>query len=281
MRVLGEEPGLGLPNQHTKACPRFQAMHCWCPSATGPNQPHEIDCVQYKRPVIHATHAAIGSYHDWEPEAAESEPESEPSKGLTKEAVHKVYAKFTSGPFFGHGLQYQVKLPMKYATPGKQPEPEFISDVVDPGKWTFGEMAAKIIADAVAAAESEIGQGALPATEIQPEPPGPFQLTQKEKQSLAYVQAHAMQLQVQAMQLAHNQAQLWADKQKPESFVHFVHDEIVINELTGAAESAPPGPPASNEDPLRGPGPTIGEKNVMIGGGGEDGKSLVLEKDAQ
>jgi hypothetical protein len=36
VRVLGEEPGLGLPNQHTKACPRFQTMHCWCPPATGP-----------------------------------------------------------------------------------------------------------------------------------------------------------------------------------------------------------------------------------------------------
>jgi hypothetical protein len=31
VRVLGEEPGLGLPNQHTKACPRFQTTHCWCP----------------------------------------------------------------------------------------------------------------------------------------------------------------------------------------------------------------------------------------------------------
>jgi hypothetical protein len=49
VRVLGEEPGLGLPNQHTKACPRFQTMHCWCPPATGPGQPHESDCVQYKR----------------------------------------------------------------------------------------------------------------------------------------------------------------------------------------------------------------------------------------
>jgi hypothetical protein len=240
-----KNPDSDYPNQHTKACPRFQTMHCWCPSATGPGQPHQSDCFQYKQPIIHAIGSASnGSSHDWDLIG-----------GLTKEAVHKVYAKFTSGPFFGHGLQYQVKLPMKSATPGKQPEPEFISDVVDPGKWTFGEMAAKIIADAVAAAESEIGQGALPATEIQPEPPGPFQLTQKEKQSLAYVQAHAMQLQVQAMQLAHNQAQLWADKQKPESFVHFVHDEIVINELTGAAESAPPGPPASNEDPSAGPDP--------------------------
>jgi hypothetical protein len=51
VRVLGEEPGLGLPNQQTKACPRFQTMHCWCPPATGPGQPHESDCVQYKRPV--------------------------------------------------------------------------------------------------------------------------------------------------------------------------------------------------------------------------------------
>jgi hypothetical protein len=49
VRVLGEEPGLGLPNQHTKACPRFQTMHCWCPPATGPNPPHEKDCFQYTR----------------------------------------------------------------------------------------------------------------------------------------------------------------------------------------------------------------------------------------
>jgi hypothetical protein len=39
VRVLGEEPGLGLPNQHAKACPRFQTMHCWCPPATGPVGP--------------------------------------------------------------------------------------------------------------------------------------------------------------------------------------------------------------------------------------------------
>ena len=51
MRVLGEEPGLGLPNQHAKACPRFQTMRCWCPSATGPNQPHGSNCFQYKRPL--------------------------------------------------------------------------------------------------------------------------------------------------------------------------------------------------------------------------------------
>jgi hypothetical protein len=51
VRVLGEEPGLGLPNQHTKACPRFQTMHCWCPPATGPGQPHMTDCFQYTRPA--------------------------------------------------------------------------------------------------------------------------------------------------------------------------------------------------------------------------------------
>jgi hypothetical protein len=50
VRVLGEEPepGLGLPNQHTKACPRFQTMHCWCPPATGPGQPHEKGCYHYR-----------------------------------------------------------------------------------------------------------------------------------------------------------------------------------------------------------------------------------------
>jgi hypothetical protein len=64
VRVLGEEPGLGLPNQHTKACPRFQTMHCWCPPATGPGQPHEKDCSHYRRPATVA--AYIGSYHDWD-----------------------------------------------------------------------------------------------------------------------------------------------------------------------------------------------------------------------
>jgi hypothetical protein len=134
-------------------------MHCWCPPATGPNQPHQSDCVQYKRPTIQAT---VGSYHDWD---------------LTEA---------------GSGLQYTK---------------------IDPEAWTFGKMAAKIIADAVAAAESASGQGELPATEIppeiSPEPPpelsvdfievGPIQpmqltqqLTQKEKQALAYVQSHAM-----------------------------------------------------------------------------------------
>jgi hypothetical protein len=76
VRVRGEEPGLGLPNQHTKACPRFQTMHCWCPPATGPNQPHEKDCFQYTRPEPSAKWAGI--------------------------------SKFKSSPFFGHGLQYSA-----------------------------------------------------------------------------------------------------------------------------------------------------------------------------
>ena len=83
VRVPGEEPGPGLPNQHAKACPRFQTMHCWCPPATGPGQPHESDCFQYTRP--------------------EPETESETAKWAG-------ISKFESGPFFGHGLQYQAKI---------------------------------------------------------------------------------------------------------------------------------------------------------------------------
>jgi hypothetical protein len=26
-------------------------MHCWCPPATGPGQPHLSSCTQYKRPL--------------------------------------------------------------------------------------------------------------------------------------------------------------------------------------------------------------------------------------
>jgi hypothetical protein len=61
VRVLGEEPGLGLPNQHTKACPRFQATHCHCPPATGPNQPHEPGCSHFK-----TTAESWGSHTDFD-----------------------------------------------------------------------------------------------------------------------------------------------------------------------------------------------------------------------
>jgi hypothetical protein len=162
-----KNPDSDYPNQHTKACPRFQAMHCWCPSATGPGQPHLSGCSHFKRPIIHA----IGSYHDWDL-MEESEPQ---------------YTK------------------------------------IDPEAWTFGEMAAKMIADATAAAESASGQGELPAAEIKPDSIGLIELahamSQKEKQALAYVQAHAMQLAkshvaAQAQAEAHIQAQAKAQAQK-------------------------------------------------------------------
>jgi hypothetical protein len=35
-----KNPDPDHPNQHAKACPRFQTMHCWCPPATGPGQSH-------------------------------------------------------------------------------------------------------------------------------------------------------------------------------------------------------------------------------------------------
>jgi hypothetical protein len=89
VRVLGEEPGLGLPNQHTKACPRFQTMHCWCPPATGPNQPHEPGCSRYKRP----------------------EPEPEPEPLTVAETLCAASGfKPVKSPFFGLGLPYQAKL---------------------------------------------------------------------------------------------------------------------------------------------------------------------------
>jgi hypothetical protein len=197
-------------------------MHCWCPPATGPNQPHEIDCVQYRRPA----------------------------KGALKGTLK-------SGPFFSHGLQYSVPH-------GPYPMPK-TSSIADPGKWTFGEMAAKIIADAVAAAESATGQGALNAAELSPEKPsvdfiefGPthpmqlMQLSQKEKQSLAYVQAHAMQLQAQALAQAYNHAQQWVDKQKPQSYVHFAPPvpSIESNELCTCGGPGEPSPAHASFCPL-------------------------------
>jgi hypothetical protein len=83
---------------------------------------------------------------------------------------------FKTGPFFGHG-QYSVPhspYPGKLSEPKSQPpKPQFNSGIAD--QWTFGKMAAKMIADATAAAESASGQGELPAAEIKPEiPPDPL-----------------------------------------------------------------------------------------------------------
>jgi hypothetical protein len=69
------------PDSHTKACPRFQTMHCWCPPATGPGQPHEKDCSRYSRPVPFVTDK---KYIDL-----------------------KLPMK---GQFFGHGIKYPGKL---------------------------------------------------------------------------------------------------------------------------------------------------------------------------
>jgi hypothetical protein len=64
-------------------------MHCWCPPATGPNQPHEKDCSHYKQPSI-------------------ADPSPDPS-------INKIYIpvptpKFrpVKSPFFGHGFQAQT-----------------------------------------------------------------------------------------------------------------------------------------------------------------------------
>jgi hypothetical protein len=40
-------------------------MHCWCPPATGPGQPHEKNCVMYQRPIPKTVQATIGSWKDW------------------------------------------------------------------------------------------------------------------------------------------------------------------------------------------------------------------------
>jgi hypothetical protein len=173
-------------------------MHCWCPPATGPGQPHLSGCSHFKRPAVPSvTQAFIGSYHDWDL--------------LDPDEPIDVVKKYL-------------------------PEPQYMK--IDPEAWTFGKMAAKMIADATAAAESTGGQGELPAAELLPEPVsliefGPQQLSQKEKQALAYVQAHAMQL-------AYNQAQLWADKQKPQSFVHSVApvEILTVSEIKAAFEQA-------------------------------------------
>jgi hypothetical protein len=90
------------------------------------------------------THAFIGSYHDWDL--------SDPDEPIDVVKKYLPVHKQETGPFFGQGLQ----------------QGQYMK--IDPEAWTFGKMAAKIIADAVAAAESTGGQGELPAAELLPEP---------------------------------------------------------------------------------------------------------------
>jgi hypothetical protein len=82
-----------------------------------PGQPHLSSCSHYKRLILHAAIAASAIGSYHDWDLTEAEAEPE------------------TGPFFGHGLYTKI----------------------DPEAWTFGKMAAKIIADATAAAESETG----------------------------------------------------------------------------------------------------------------------------
>jgi hypothetical protein len=179
-----KNPDSDYPTSTRKPAPDSRRCTAGARPATGPGQPHEITCVQFKRPV----------------------------KGELKGTLK-------SGPFFGHGLKYAIPDPKPKQFKLSPPEKfvgSTVGSVVDPGHWTFGDMAAKIIADAVAAAESASGQGALNAAELLPEtsvnfidfgPIHPMQLSEKEKQALAYVQAHAMQLQAQVLD---SQAKMYA-----------------------------------------------------------------------
>jgi hypothetical protein len=79
------------PNQHDADCPNSVTPYCWCPAATGPNQPHESGCYRYRRVT-----AFVSQHHDWDLEP------------LTNEAVHKAVvgeATFTGfkGPFVSYG----------------------------------------------------------------------------------------------------------------------------------------------------------------------------------
>jgi hypothetical protein len=129
VRVLGEEPGPGLPNQHTKACPRFQTMHCWCPPATGPGQPHLSSCSHFKRPAV-PTHAFIGSYHDWDLTEAEEEPEpefgkmtakiadaaaAEPGEGYPGPGAAIILKPGEAGPFDYQAYEAYTQLAYKHA----------------------------------------------------------------------------------------------------------------------------------------------------------------------
>jgi hypothetical protein len=93
-----------------------------------------------------------------------------------------------------------ISVPHGPLYPGKLSETPKPSGIVGPGKWTFGEMAAKIIADAYAAAAVSVATASVAPADpsvnfIEFGPIHPMQLSQKEKQALAYVQAHAMAAQ--------------------------------------------------------------------------------------
>jgi hypothetical protein len=132
-------------------------MHCWCPPATGPGQPHESDCVQYKRPPFHFNVKVplfpVGKYY-------------------FKTAPTLPPGSFGQYGQYGHVQYYQAIDAQAYAAAVK----------------------AVCAEDSVDAAVDFIDFGP-----IQLHPMG---LSQKEKQSLAYVQAHAMAAKAKAAQAA-------------------------------------------------------------------------------
>jgi hypothetical protein len=166
-----KNPDSDYPNQHTKACPRFQTLHCWCPPATGPGQSHQSNCFQYTWPEPFAsqylkTNSFFGHGLKYQAKLSASQVQAykfalewwdethkvpgvtavsvilkpgEPGVSITpeleyitKEAVHKVYAAFKTGPFFGHGLQSrEMQLQYNYAAQwlGKQKPQSFVHSV--------------------------------------------------------------------------------------------------------------------------------------------------------
>jgi hypothetical protein len=213
VRVPGEEPGPGLPNQHAKACPRFQTMHCWCPPATGPGQPHQASCSHFKRPapaVTHVTHAFIGSYHDWDL----TDPD-EPNDPID---VVKKY------------------LP--------------VMQQIDPEAWKFSKMAAKMIADAEDAAEVGLlepcgpGEG-YPSVVLKAGEPGVSitpELGDITEEAVHDIFAklkfpffgHGLTYHAQEAAI-YNRAFQWADKQKPQGYVHA---ELVLGPVAPVAPAA-------------------------------------------
>jgi hypothetical protein len=147
-------------------------MHCWCPPATGPGQPHESTCVQYKRPVKYK-HLGIvfghgtpykATAHSWNQQAEYHPVPTETLKTfgfewsethdptLSKEAVHKVYAGLQKYPLNVYACTCAAKSGVishaKFCPLGVGPDqdnpPDADAPPDDPGPYQYpSDLAAK------------------------------------------------------------------------------------------------------------------------------------------
>jgi hypothetical protein len=86
-------------------------MHCWCPPATGPGQPHLSGCSHFKR--LPPVKAHIASYHDWDLTGPDEPPE--PEYDAPHDKNYWASGKLAGSPFDYQAYEEYTQLAYKHA----------------------------------------------------------------------------------------------------------------------------------------------------------------------